>query len=231
MDLSSNVYELDVLFRKLGDIYPLHGEDNFRIALTHASSDGKPGANYEQLEFLGDAVLNIVVAENLFFTYPLKKEGELSKMRSWLVSRPQLNKAAEEIGLQAFIHHKIDKKYISKAKDLGGDVLEALLGAFYLDNGLEPVKKIAARWVISPEKVQRAAIDLLDPKSVLHEWSQRRKKKLEFRLLNAHVQNPSQFEVEVWIDGQPYCRGYGLNKKTAERHAAQATISQLDISS
>jgi len=231
MDLSSHMYELDALFRKLGDTYPLHGEDHFRIALTHASSDGKPGANYEQLEFLGDAVLNIVVAEKLFFTYPLKKEGELSKMRSWLVSRPQLNKAAEEIGLHAFIHHKIDKKYIGKAKDLGGDVLEALLGAFYLDNGLEPVKKIAARWIISPEKVQRAAIDLLDPKSVLHEWAQRRKKKLEFRLLNANVQNPSQFEVEVRIDDQPYCRGYGPNKKTAERQAAQATITQLDISS
>lgn len=221
-------FELEQLYLQLGGFFPKQSEKYFQLALIHPSLDGKPGGNYEQLEFLGDAVLSIIVAEYLYQNYPLKKEGELTKMRSFIVSRPQLNAAAEEIGLAAFVQHKIEKKYLNLAKDIGGNVIEALIGAFYLDGGIEAAKQFVYKWILNPDKLESVQIKSLDPKSKLHEWAQRRKKKLEFRLIQPNLQNPKEFEIEVWINDTCYGKGKGSNKKTAEKNAAIATLQQLD---
>lgn len=226
--MSQKSFELEKLYERLGGLYPLHSEKYFKIALTHPSLDGKPGANYEQLEFLGDSVLSLVVSDFLYQNFSLKKEGDLTKMRSHIVSRPQLNAIAEELQLDQFIQHKIEKKYINLAKDIGGNVIEAIIGAYYLDGGIEAAKKFVHLWVLNPDKMENLHIKNLDPKSVLHEWAQRRKKKLDFRQLNPNIQNPSNFIVEVWIDDKKYGVGQGLNKKTAEKNAAQHTLILLD---
>lgn len=228
MEENSKGFELEKLYRHLGDLYPQQSEKYFKTALIHASSDGKPGANYEQLEFLGDAVLSIIVAEFLFQNFPLKREGELTKMRSFIVSRPQLNSVADEIELYPFIQHKIEKKYISQARDLGGDVIEALIGAYYLDSGIEAAKSFVNKWILNERRLQEVSLKSIDPKSKLHEWAQRRKKNLEFRLLNPNVQNPKQFEIQVWINGNQYGSGIGHNKRVAEKNAAIVALNMLD---
>ncbi len=228
MDERSGSYELAELYEHLGGLYPNTSEKHFKTALIHASAEGKPGANYEQLEFLGDAVLSIIVAEFLFQNFPLKKEGELTKMRSFIVSRPQLNSVADEIQLYPFIQHKIDKKYIDQARDLGGDVIEALIGAYYLDCGIDTAKSFVFRWILTEKRLNQISQKSIDPKSKLHEWAQRRKKKLEFRQLNPNLQNPKKFEIEVWINDTQYGSGKGHNKKTAEKNAAIAALHLLD---
>lgn len=228
MDENPASFELTELYEHLGGLYPNTSEKYFKTALIHASAEGKPGANYEQLEFLGDAVLSIIVAEYLFQNFPLKKEGELTKMRSFIVSRPQLNAVADEIHLYPFIQHKIDKKYIDQARDLGGDVIEALIGAYYLDNGIDAAKSFVFKWILTEKRLKQVAQKSIDPKSKLHEWAQRRKKKLEFRQINPNIQNPKEFEIEVWINNTQYGSGKGHNKKVAEKNAAITALHLLD---
>lgn len=226
--MSDTSFELKELYERLGGFFPKQSEKYFKIALTHPSLDGRPGANYEQLEFLGDAVLSIIVAEYLYQNFPLKKEGELTKMRSFIVSRPQLNAVADEMHLDTFVFHKIEKKYINLARDIGGNVLEALIGAYYLDGGIETAKQFVYHWIVNPDRMNGVHTNSLDPKSKLHEWAQRRKKKLEFRQLQPNIQNPKIFEIEVWINDTRYGVGKGANKKTAEKNAAKDALNQLD---
>lgn len=227
MSPSEKKFELEEFYQRFG-FYPEKSEKYFIAALTHSSYDGKSGSNYEQLEFLGDAVLSLVVAEYLFLNYPLKDEGELTKMRSYLVSRPHLNMIAEKMNLAQFIRHKIDEKNIHQAKDLGGDVVESIIGAYYLDSGIETIKKMVLKWMINENEMKIVSKNPLDPKSELHEWAQRRKRKLEFILLNPNLQNPKEFEVQVKMDDKLYGHGIGINKKNAEKNAAIATLKLID---
>jgi|SRR5690554_2120011 len=227
MDGNEENYELIDLYTSLGNLFPKKSELHFKRAITHSSSEGKPGGNYEQLEFLGDAVLSVVVAEYLYKKYPLKNEGDLTKMRSFIVSRQQLNQVASEIPLYPHIQHEIDANQIKKAKDLGGDVIEALIGAYYLDGGLDAAKEFIHKWVLKDKRTNLLTKKAIDPKSELHEWAQRKKKSLEFRQIQPNIQNPKEFEVEVWINGKKYCNGKGSNKKNAEKEAALATLNRI----
>lgn len=220
-------YKLAAFYKAMGDYYPQKEEQNFIKALTHSSFSGRPGSNFEQLEFLGDAVLSAVVTEILFHQYPSKKEGELSKMKSFIVSRRQLNEVANNLGLQAFISHKIDPKKINEARHMGGDVLEAVLGAYFLDSGLDTVKSIAQKWIVTEEVLTDAAKGVIDPKSMLHEWAQKRKKKVEFKHKQSNTPNQTVFEVEVWIDGVMTAEASGISKKEAERSAAEIIVSKF----
>lgn len=224
---SEEDYELKELYQTLGNLYPQKSELLFIKAITHSSADGKPGSNYEQLEFLGDAILSVVVAEFLYKNFPLKNEGDLTKMRSFIVSRQQLNQVALEIPLYPFIRHKIDANQIKQAKDLGGDVIESLIGAYYLDGGLETARKFIHKWVLKEKRVALVSKKAIDPKSELHEWTQRKKKNLEFRQKSPNIQNPKEFEIEVWIDGVEYGHAKGSTKKAAEKKAALATLNRI----
>lgn len=227
--MSSHLSDSDLqeFYETIG-FYPKKSEHYFIAALTHASYDGNLKDNYEQLEYLGDAVLGLVVAEFLFLKYPLKDEGELTKIRSSLVSRPNLNAVAEEMNLTKYIRHKIDEKKIYQAKDLGGDVVESIIGAYYLDGGIDIAKQIILKWIINENEIKITSKKTIDPKSELYEWAQRKKRKLDFILLNPNIQNPSKFEVHVKMDDKLYGKGIGINKKLAEKNAAIATLKLLD---
>lgn len=220
-------YQLESLYRDLGGYYPLGEEHNFIRALTHASMSGRPGSNFEQLEFLGDAILSAVIAEALCKRYPKKREGDLSKLRSWVVSRRQLNEVADRIGLSAHIRHSIDQKKLAEARHMGGDVLEALLGAYYLDSGIETVRAIAEHWIITDELMAEAERGVIDPKSFIHEWAQRRRKQLEF--VQVSKSGEDIFEVELRVNDQKVARGKGRNKKDAERAAAELAMKALNL--
>lgn len=225
----SKSYELDAMYQEMGAFYPKGSEDNFILAITHSSQNGRPGRNFEQLEFLGDAILSAVVAETLFSTFPGKREGELSKMRAWIVSRRQLGLVAQRIGLQAFIRHKIDDKRLDEARHMAGDVLEALLGAYYLDAGIDVVREIALKWILTEDTLCAARKGIVDPKSAIHEWAQRKRKRIRFVHLNANVAQPTSFQVEFWVEDEKVATGKGNNKKEAERAAAEEAVGILGV--
>ncbi|MCO5248352.1 MAG: ribonuclease III [Chitinophagales bacterium] len=218
-------WELKDFFRQIGNLYPRHSEHLFKVALTHTSANSKPGENFEQLEFLGDAVLSLIVAEYLFKKYPKKKEGDLTKLRSYIVSRRQLNEVAENLQLRNYIIHQIDENQLSLSKDLSGNVIEALIGAFYLDGGLKHAESFVSLHILNETRVENLLENYENPKSKLFEWVQKRKKNIEFRSVNANIQSPKEFEVHVFIDGKKYGIGKGKTIKQAERVAAKNTLN------
>jgi ribonuclease-3 len=201
----------------------------FELALTHPSFDGRPGHNYEQLEFLGDAVLNFVAGEFLFEKFPTKKEGELSRWRSWLVSRQRLNEIGSKLQLENLVVHKLDDKKSGNAKNIPGDVFEALLGAIFKTNGLDIAKSIIYDFVCNEAELEQKVFRQMDPKSFIHEWSQRQRKRLSFRHLQEAVVNAQLYEVHLFVDDRLICVGTGLNKKEAELEACRNAISTIGL--
>jgi len=177
-----------------------------RVALTHRSYSNERGEdeNYERLEFLGDSVLGLVTSHWLFERYPARAEGDLAKLKSFLVSAPALSRLAEEIGIGALLLLGVGERRSgghAKASILA-DALEAVLGAVYLDGGLE-----AARAVIHPilERTlkERARFALADAKTVLQEQAQARGWGLPvYRLAGeAGPDHSKRFTVECLLEG------------------------------
>jgi ribonuclease III len=222
-------YALEELYVRMGGFYPSGKEDNFRLALTHASHSSHTGSNFEQLEFLGDAMLNAIVAEQLLQLFPKKREGELSKMRSWLVSRRQLNAVANEIGIEALIVHNITQKRMSEVRNIGGNVFEALIGAYYLDGGLDVVRAIATQSLLTPALIQEAQQGIIDPISILYEWSQKKRVPIRWSHQAIMKENADYFKVELYVNHQLRATGEGRSKKDAERMAASQAVQAMGI--
>src|SRR5690606_17950086 len=142
-------------------------------ALTHASARDKAGFDYQRLEFLGDRVLGLVVAEMLFEAFPDAEEGELSVRLNALVNAETLAEIADEVGLADLIPAGSEVRALSARKGLNlrADVMEALIAALYLEGGLDAARRfIRAHWT---ERSQAADAARGDPKTVLQEWAHR----------------------------------------------------------
>ena len=201
-------------------------------ALSHRSYTNTKGIDNinsnERLEFLGDAVLEIVVSEYLFRNYPKKNEGVLTKIRSHWVSKKVIFEIAKDINLGDYI-------YLSQAEiKMGGrnrktilsDAYESILGAVYLDSGLESARKVINLTMLDK-------IDTLDVfnkfdnyKSELLEYVQAEKLgSLEYKLLETKGPDHRKvFQIMVIVDGAEYGIGSGFSKKVAEQDAAQKTL-------
>ncbi len=203
----------------------------YELALRHKSiateiSHGAKNSN-ERLEFLGDAILDSVVADYLFKIFPYKDEGFLTQMRSKMVSRQQLNALALQIGLNDLIKTNKDNK--SQPKSLLGDAFEALVGAVYLDKGFDFTKKVLVDRII---KIKMDIDELeqteMNHKSRLIEWSQKEKTKLEFKHTEAlGVNNAKQHEIQVWIDDKFVSKAKANNIKAAEQRAAEIACGMM----
>lgn len=206
--------------------------DLYELAFRHSSalSFKKTSRNNQRLEFLGDAILGAVVADYLYHTYPEKDEGFLTGMRSKIVSRSSLNKLAEAMNLQSLIISKIDLR--KPAKSLGGDTLEALIGAIYLDKGI----KEAQRFIT--QKILHELIDVLDLehqiisyKGLFIEWAQKQRKSFEFVLLESWgQQHHKTFKIGLYVNGKLLSSGVGLSKKQAEEVASELAFKELLVS-
>ena len=205
--------------------------DLYRLALKHKSAaqeviKGLKNCN-ERLEYLGDAVLSIVVADFLFHRYPFKDEGFLTEMRSKMVSRPQLNKLSQKLGIDKLI--EADQEATSTCRSMAGDAFEAFVGAVYLDKGYKTVKKVIL------ERVVKYHFDLediesreLNFKSRIIEWSQREKRSLEFRVAEEQSRGARKlYIIEVVVDKQPVARGQGYTIKEAEQSGAEIAAGKL----
>lgn len=197
-----------------------------RRALTHASKRGSDGTDNERLEFLGDRVLGLVIAEMLFRRYPDARQGELAVRLNALVSGESCGVIAIEIGLDKLIHADPVAK-AAKGRKVGNalaDAVEALIAAIYLDGGLEPARAfIAQHW----EKRAEAVAGLLrSAKTELQEWlAQRDGLRPSYAVVSREgPDHEPVFTVSVEADGFAAINGVGPSRQSAEQAAATAFL-------
>lgn len=198
----------------------------FYEATTHRSiaySTPKEFSN-ERLEFLGDAILDAIIAEFLFQKFPDQDEGYLTKVKSKVVSRKTLSEIGEELELRKILRY--NKGRSINLSSLEGNAFEAIIGAIYLDSSYENVKKILHHHIfrryVDLNKILEEEIDF---KSKLFIWSQKRRLALEFVVLKEeNVQGNWRYEVMVQINTTNYGKGTGASKKIAEQAAARETL-------
>ena len=185
--------------------------------------------NNERLEYLGDAVLGTVVAEYLYKKYPLKGEGFLTEMRSKIVSRKSLGQLAVKIGMMELIEHQRGGE--GAFKSMGGDALEALIGAVYIEKGYRFTRRIIIRELLCTYiDVDTVAQTEWNFKSKLIDWGQKNHKKVTFEIVRSVVRGQSgrrEYECRVNIDGQPQQSAVEYTIKAAEQLAAEKTYKTL----
>ena len=186
----------------------------------------------ERLEFLGDAVLGSVIAEELFKRYPYKDEGFLTEMRSKIVNRANLNQLSRKLGLGELIEY--DNRivnYPSKQGSLLGDAFEALIGAIYLDKGYNFTQSFLINHIIKPHiDIHTLENTETNFKSKLIEWCQRHSKDVTFELVaNSEGDSAKLFTIKVSVDGESVGSGRDYNKKNAEKLAAEKACEVLNI--
>lgn len=206
----------------------------YQLAFTHKSKSEVSVGSYrlsnERLEFLGDAVLDLVVGDFVFHTFPTQTEGFLTEMRSRIVSRASLNKLSQKLGFEDFIKYKPDHGTGESFRSLGGNAFEALIGAIYLDKGFQFSKHIIVDRIINVhidlEQLQQTEVNF---KSRLLEWTQKRRQHLEFRLLEEKVVDHRKlYHVQIFIDGQGYADCCDTSLKRAEQIASEKTLAMLE---
>jgi ribonuclease-3 len=210
--------------------YTFRDKALLRAALTHASGAEHRLASNERLEFLGDSILGMVVCEMLFRQFPQYLEGELTKIKSVVVSRQTCAKISEALGLQEFlILGKGMTMTPSVPPSLLADVFESLVAAIYLDGG-EPAAREFLHTYIGPE-VELAATGELggNYKSLLQQFAQREFGSTPtYQMVDEKGPDHSKcFKMAAQIRGQSYTAAWGRNKKEAEQRAASNALSEL----
>jgi len=206
--------------------------DLLSLALTHRSWANEQGIpeHYERLEFLGDSVLGLISAEWLYVRHPELPEGELSKLKAQLVSRPALARHAEKIELGSALKIGVgeDRSGGRTKASLLADSMEAVIGALFLDGGLEASRKVVETMMEAAFQ-ERASKALTDSKTQLQEVSQALGWELpEYRLTAASGPDHNKvFVVECWLAGELGGTGEGPSKKVAEQRAAADALARL----
>jgi ribonuclease-3 len=213
--------------------YQFSNTELLERALTHKSYANENRVPYhnERMEFLGDAVLNLVVSEYLMKTCPDSTEGDLSRLRAAVVSEPALAAIAREIGLGRYILLGRGEEQTG-GRDKGSllaNCLEALIASIYLDTGKKSADAFVIRFFENIIQKTCTSRGTLDHKTKLQELCQERLRQLpEYKVVSeSGPDHQKQFEVEVWIKGQVSGRGIGRNKKEAEQRAAKEAIVRL----
>lgn len=201
----------------------------FYQAITHRSISfhSEVSESNERLEFLGDAILDAIIAEFLFQKFPKEDEGYLTKVKSKVVSRKTLSEIGDELELRSILRY--NKGRSINLSSLEGNAFEAIIGAIYLDSSYEQTKKIIHNHVfrkyVDLNKILEEEIDF---KSKLFIWSQKRRLNLEFSVLREENNHGTWFyEVIVLVNGTNYGKGAGNSKKIAEQAAAKETLTLM----
>lgn len=187
----------------------------------------------ERLEYLGDAILNAVVAQLLFLKFPFKDEGFLTQLRSKIVSREQLNNIAKKTGITELVD--LDKKMghnRARLKSMPGNTLEAFLGALFLDKGYNTTEKYISQKLLAVYLDIDALVHTeTNFKSKIINWCQKEGKTIVFENIDTLVgqHNQKQFKIQVKIDEQSYGIGLDYNKRKAEQEAAEKSCEMLNL--
>lgn len=196
-----------------------------------ASKSQKKGINghNERLEFLGDSVLDLVVAAIVYEKFPDKNEGELTRIRAIIVNRTQLNRIAETLGLDKLIIGNFVKNILPE--DVKGNTLEALIGAIYLDKGFQFCQKYIHKNIIEKHvNLKELLSENRDYKSELFMWAQRNKKSIRFETVgDKGSMSKRKYIINVLVNGKVSGTGEGISKKKAEHMASRNACSKLNI--
>ncbi|MDR2139990.1 MAG: ribonuclease III [Tannerella sp.] len=204
----------------------------YRQAFTHRSTfvetEGGQWKNNERLEFLGDAVLNAVVADIIYKKYPDRKEGFLTNTRSKIVQRDSLNRIAHEMGVDKMV--LMSSRLNSHNSYIYGNAFEALIGAIYLDQGYRKCCRFVEERIIEKyiplDKIVHKEFNF---KSNLIEWSQKSKLEIAFELIETFADqngNPV-FQSRVSLQGTSLGTGIGYTKKESQQSAAKVAIKKI----
>lgn len=213
---------LDYSFRQSGLL---------RLALTHRSVSSEDPArnNNERLEFLGDAVLQLVVTDLLYGSYPQLAEGQMAKVRAAVVSRQALAEVARLLRLGDHVELAPSEEATGgRTKDsILADAVEAIIGAVYLDGGIEPARELVLRFW--DERVAERAKDpgVKDYKTRLQELTARDGRRPEYRVEGKGPDHDRRFTAVVSVSGTVYGSGEGRSKKEAEQAAARKALDEL----
>lgn len=199
-------------------------------AFTHKSKSINIGRNNERLEFLGDRVLGLVIADYLNDKYPKDSEGVLDKKLASLVNKETCSKTISNLKIDEFLNLSIaQKKNKAGNRKILGDLCESIIGAVFLDKGFDQTKKFILK--IWKENLKNTSSVIIDPKTKLQEYSLKLYKKLpEYKYIsNTGPSHKPNFKVSVSIEKTKNFIGIGSSKKNAETIAAKKLLEFLKI--
>ncbi|MCX6247217.1 MAG: ribonuclease III [Bacteroidetes bacterium] len=222
------------LYQAIKNIFGFYPRNIFlyRLAFLHKSAgeENVRGVkiNNERLEFLGDAILDAITADYLFKTFPTKDEGFLTEMRSKIVSRVQLNKLSQKLGLEKLV--RLDSGSNNIYRSFQGDAFEALIGAMYLDRGYAFTRHILLERVIKHYFDINELVNLESNfKSRMIEWAQKEKKQLTFVVVEeTGTGYKKQYIIELLVDNIALSRGQDYSIKGAEQNAAEKAWNNIN---
>ena len=226
LDKSDSV---SILEKKINYIF--HNKEYLNQAFTHKSLNTEPRKNYERLEFLGDAVIDIIVSRELMRDFPEGDEGLLTQRRAALVQKPYLASIGHLLDLMDYlmIEKSVNLEIEKIAEKQQANLFEALIGAIYLDGGIEPCRKLILETVWT---YRHEAWKTTNYKGKLIEYCH--SKNIENPLFMVKdITGPDHqrtFEIQVKIGLKKYPSGMGTNKKTAEQLAARLALEKLGAS-
>lgn len=196
----------------------------FKEAFIHRSAQVKDengnDVNFERLEFLGDAVLGLIIAVFIFQEAPDKQEGYLTKMRSKIVSRNQLNSIGKQMKLQQRLQPSSNPNL---GEDINGDLVEALIGAVYLDQGYNITAQFIFKKIIENHvDLDRLEKTIASHKSLILEWGQKTKNRINFNTFEEeNAEDLTVFVSVVRMNDKVIAKGRGTSKKRAEENASK----------
>ncbi|MGH1462042.1 MAG: ribonuclease III [Neptuniibacter sp.] len=217
------------LARKIG--HDFSDPSLFELALTHRSCGKK---NNERLEFLGDSILNFVIADDLFARFPSAKEGELSRLRARLVKGVTLSEVARELGLGDYLRLGSGelKSGGYRRDSILADAVEAIIGAIYLDSDMETARSFILSWYAQRLETIDLNESLKDSKTQLQEFLQSRRLPLpQYQLTKVEGEAHSQtFYIACQVQGlDSPAKGTGSSRRQAEQEAAKSALTLLKV--
>lgn len=207
----------------------------YELALTHPSCNSEQNTkhqDYERLEFVGDAVIGFVSADIIYRIHEDMDQGLMSKLRSFLVCSKSLANYARVINLYEFVHigHSITPAQLEKSDKILEDVFEALMGAIYLDQGIDVAYRVIEGFIL--EDVKNTGVDqLIDAKTKLQEDIQSEyREAVKYELIDEYgPAHDRTFEVQVTFNGLVLGTGVGKSKKAAEEAAAKDALRKRSV--
>lgn len=204
----------------------------YQKAFTHRSSnlkdDNGNSINFERLEFLGDSMLSIVISALLFQSFPEAKEGTLTKYRAKIVSRENLNNIGEKLGLIEFIDGEIKANL---GNNIHGNLLEALVGAIFIDRGYVKCKEFILKKIVSDYvDLDQLKHTILSYKGLLLEWGQKNKKIVKFKTDRDKGLDPKfNFTTSVYLNNRLIVKAREISKKKSEEKSAKRAYHAMNI--
>lgn len=229
METSGNFF---VALQKKLNIKPKN-KKLYKEAFTHSSVNHKTTAgdplNFERLEYLGDAILNSIIAEFLFNYYSTAKEGSLTKLRAKIVSRSKLNEIGKEKELYSIA--EISDHHNTFGDNIHGNLLESLIGAIFIDKGYNKTKTYVIHNIILPYiDIENLDSLVLSHKGLLIEWGQKHKESIEFKTDQDQGLDPKiNYSCQIIFQKKCIAKAKASSKKKAEEKAAKIAVRALKI--